>query len=144
MYGFLDPPSQMNWITTTLATWNGGTSSCWRDDTLLVDGFNESMRHGGLDREFGERLMNAGIRVKQCRYSLRSLHSDHSRPYADPVGREQNIHGNLFDWFPACRPSPGTQVSGLRSRVQAGNHYGRTTDAFSANSAVFSGPSLIL
>ena len=89
-WSFLFSPSLMNWITTTSATWNGGTSSCWRDDALLVNGFNESMRHGGLDREFGERLINAGIRAKQCRYSLRSLHLDHSRPYADPVGREQN------------------------------------------------------
>jgi hypothetical protein len=84
------PPSLKNWLTTTSATWNGCGSSCWRDDVLLVNGFNEAMKYGGLDREFGERLMNAGIRAKQCRYSLTYLHLDHSRPYEDRTVWERN------------------------------------------------------
>ena len=78
------PPDWRNWLTTTSATWNGYGSSCWRDDALRVNGFNEEMRYGGLDREFGERLINAGIRAKQCRYSLAYLHLDHARPYEMP------------------------------------------------------------
>jgi glycosyltransferase involved in cell wall biosynthesis len=84
------PPPLKDWLTTTSATWNGSGSSCWRDDALLVNGFNEAMRYGGLDREFGERLMNAGIRAKQCRYSLTYLHLDHARPYEDREVWEQN------------------------------------------------------
>ena len=79
-----------NWLTTSSATWNGGTSSCWRDDALLVNGFNELMRYGGEDREFGERLMNSGIRARQCRYSLISLHLDHPRPYDASADWKQN------------------------------------------------------
>ena len=84
-------PSRMkNWLTTTSATWNGYGSACWRDDALFVNGFNEAMKYGGEDREFGERLMNAGIRAKQCRYSLTYLHLDHSRPYEDRAVWERN------------------------------------------------------
>ncbi len=77
-------PSLMNWLTTTLATWNGNSSSCWRDDAFRINGFNEAMRYGGEDREFGERLSNAGLLSKQLRYSLSCIHLDHDRPYSDP------------------------------------------------------------
>lgn len=71
----------MNAITTTRPTWNGHNSSTWRDEVLAVNGFDERLGYGGLDREFGERLERCGMRGIQARYSLICLHLDHPRPY---------------------------------------------------------------
>lgn len=73
--------SALNWLTTTSATCNGCCFSCWRDDIIAVNGYNEMMRYGGLDRELGERMLNLGIKAKQLRYSLVCMHLDHDRPY---------------------------------------------------------------
>jgi glycosyltransferase involved in cell wall biosynthesis len=77
------PPwrSVMNGITTTRPTWNGHNSSTWRDEVLAVNGFDERLGYGGLDREFGERLERCGMKGIQARYSLICLHLDHPRPY---------------------------------------------------------------
>ncbi len=40
------------------------------------------MAYGGLDRELGERLENAGIKGKSVRYDAIIAHQWHSRPYA--------------------------------------------------------------
>jgi len=71
----------LNTITTTKPTWNGHNASGWKDDIIAVNGYNEDMQYGGLDRELGERLMNYGIKGKQIRYSAVCLHLDHPRPY---------------------------------------------------------------
>jgi len=71
----------MNRITTTRPTWNGHNSSTWRDEVLAVNGFDERLGYGGLDREFGERLERCGMRGIQARYTLICLHLDHPRPY---------------------------------------------------------------
>lgn len=80
----------MNAVTPTSATWNGMNSSGWRDDLLAARGFDERMRYGGEDRELGERLVNAGLRGRQIRYSAIALHLDHDRPYIDFEALEQN------------------------------------------------------
>jgi GT2 family glycosyltransferase len=80
----------MNHITPTRATWNGGNASGWRVDMLAVNGFNEEMRYGGEDREFGERLFNYGIKSIQIRYSAVVLHLDHSRPYKNAEAIRKN------------------------------------------------------
>ncbi|MFM9059713.1 MAG: glycosyltransferase family 2 protein [Planctomycetaceae bacterium] len=69
-------------LTTTRATFNGHNSSVWRADALRVNGFDERMTYGGLDREFGERLVNAGVRFRQVRHRAICLHLAHGRPYA--------------------------------------------------------------
>lgn len=71
----------MNSITTTRPTWNGHNASTWRDEVLAVNGFDERLGYGGLDREFGERLERCGMKGIQARYSLICLHLDHPRPY---------------------------------------------------------------
>ncbi|MEW5846696.1 MAG: glycosyltransferase [Bacteroidota bacterium] len=71
----------LNTITTTKPTWNGHNVSGWKDDIIAVNGYNEDMQYGGLDRELGERLMNFGIKGKQIRYSAVCVHLDHPRPY---------------------------------------------------------------
>lgn len=71
----------MNTLTTTRPTWNGHNASTWREEVLAVNGFDERLGYGGLDREFGERLERCGMRGIQARYSLICLHLDHPRPY---------------------------------------------------------------
>jgi glycosyltransferase involved in cell wall biosynthesis len=71
-------------ITTTRPTWNGCNCSTWTRHVLAVNGHDERMQYGGLDRELGERLINAGIRPKQVRHRAVCVHLDHDRHYACP------------------------------------------------------------
>ncbi len=80
----------LNFLTPTRATWNGHNVSGWKKDILAVNGYNEDMTYGGLDRELGERLMNFGIKGKQIRYYAICLHLDHPRPYKTPESMEKN------------------------------------------------------
>ncbi len=70
-------------LTTTRPTWNGGNASGWRADVVAANGFDERMGYGGQDREFGERLENAGVRGRGIRYRALCVHLDHGRGYAD-------------------------------------------------------------
>ncbi len=72
----------LNAVTPAGATWNGGNASGWKSDLLRVGGYDERMEYGGEDRELGERLMNAGIKGRQVRYSAVLLHLEHGRGYA--------------------------------------------------------------
>jgi len=71
----------LNYLTPTNASWNGHNASGWKKDIIEVNGFDERMQYGGQDRELGERLMNAGIRSKQIRYTAICVHLDHPRGY---------------------------------------------------------------
>ena len=77
-------------VTPTRPTWNGGNVSAWKSDVLAVNGYDERMEHGGLDRELGERLTNAGVRGRQIRHRAICLHLDHSRAYARQEALERN------------------------------------------------------
>ena len=81
----------MNWVTPTKATWNGHNSSGWKTDIVKVNGFNEDMQYGGLDRELGERLFNADLRSKQIRYSAICIHLDHERKYMTEASVKKNL-----------------------------------------------------
>ncbi|MEO8000240.1 MAG: glycosyltransferase family 2 protein [Arenimonas sp.] len=71
-------------FSTAHASWNGHNASGWKADIVAVNGFDQRMEYGGLDREFGERLENAGIKGLRIRYRAICLHLDHSRDYARP------------------------------------------------------------
>lgn len=77
-------------ITTTRATWNGHSASTWKKHALEINGFDERMQYGGQDREFGERLMNLGVKTKQVRYRCSCVHLDHGRSYAKPESIAKN------------------------------------------------------
>lgn len=87
----------MNMLTPTKATWNGHNASGWKADIVAVNGYNEDMQYGGLDRELGERLMNNGIAGKQIRYSAICMHLDHPRPYrtADTLTKNREIRDRV-------------------------------------------------
>lgn len=72
----------LNKFTTTKATWNGHNASGWKKDIIRVNGMDERMQYGGQDRELGERLVNAGIKPIQIRYSAICVHLYHQRSYA--------------------------------------------------------------
>ena len=80
-----------NLLTPTKRTWNGHNASCWKSDALAVNGFDERMRYGGLDVEFGFRLVNAGIRAKQIRYLAICVHLDHARGYRNEEDLARNM-----------------------------------------------------
>ncbi|MFM2274826.1 MAG: hypothetical protein RL211_698 [Pseudomonadota bacterium] len=75
--------SVLEHISPVKRTWNGAHSSAWRQNLLVVNGFDETMKYGGEDIELGYRLNNAGIRGRHLRYSTLVLHIDHARGYVD-------------------------------------------------------------
>lgn len=81
----------MNWVTPTQKTWNGHNSSGFKKDIIAVNGFNQNMQYGGLDREMGVRLFNLGIFAKQIRYSAVCLHLDHARGYFSQEIWDKNV-----------------------------------------------------
>lgn len=97
----------MNKITPTNASWNGHNSSCWKKDILAINGFDENMHYGSEDREFGERLINFGIKSRQIRYSAICIHLDHSRGYVNKedlnnnasIRKETNVNKKVWTNF---------------------------------------------
>ncbi len=78
-------------LSPARASWNGHNASGWKRDVLAVNGFDERMKYGGQDREFGERLENAGILGKRVRYRAIVLHLDHARGYDRPESIARNL-----------------------------------------------------
>lgn len=68
----------------------GNLSGAWRSDLLKVGGFDEQMTYGGLDRNVGIRMNNAGIKGRRARHSLVCVHLDHPRPYRQDNRVEAN------------------------------------------------------
>lgn len=80
-------------LTTTRPTFNGHNASAWKRDVLRVNGFDERMGYGGMDREMGERLENLGVRGLQIRHRAVCIHLDHDRDYvsAEAIRKNQAI-----------------------------------------------------
>lgn len=102
--------SLMNHLTPANASWNGGNASTWRDYILRAKGFDTRMRYGAEDREFGQRLENAGIRGIQLRYGTPLLHLYHQRPYRN----EQDWQTNRAIWQDTKREKRVTTSFGLK------------------------------
>lgn len=81
----------MNRLTTTRATWNGCNASGWKSDIERVNGYDERMRYGGLDRELGLRLNYGGVQGKQIRFKAICLHVDHPRGYMNKKDLRSNL-----------------------------------------------------
>jgi glycosyltransferase involved in cell wall biosynthesis len=62
----------------------GANASLFRADALKVNGFDETIKYGGGDKEFGVRLTNAGVKGQHLRYTAPLVHLDHPRGYKDP------------------------------------------------------------
>ncbi len=77
-------------MTTTRPTFNGHNVSAWKSDIVKVNGFDETMKYGGLDRELGDRMANAGIWGKQIRHRAVAVHLYHGRDYVSSDGWNHN------------------------------------------------------
>lgn len=90
-------PTLLDRLTSTGATWNGMNASTWKEAVLAVNGFDLDFQYGGLDREFGQRLENLGLRGAQVRHRAVVLHLDHRRPYRDRavVARQRVLRREL-------------------------------------------------
>jgi glycosyltransferase involved in cell wall biosynthesis len=80
----------LNALTTTKATFDGMNVSCWKNDIVAVNGFDERMQYGAEDREVGERMMNNGVKFLQVRYSCICIHLYHDRPYKNEDAQALN------------------------------------------------------
>jgi glycosyltransferase involved in cell wall biosynthesis len=76
----------------------GANWSAYRDDILAVNGFDETITYGGLDKELGERMTNAGTPGRHLRFTAPLVHLDHPRGYADPARMRANK-----DWIRKVR-----------------------------------------
>ncbi len=65
-------------------SWMGSNSAVWRADAIAINGYDEEMKYGGGDKEFGIRLANHGVRPRSIRFTAPAVHLDHPRGYADP------------------------------------------------------------
>ncbi|KAJ55490.1 hypothetical protein ACMU_12415 [Actibacterium mucosum KCTC 23349] len=70
--------------------WCGANASAFRDAILAVNGMNETMKYGGEDKEFGLRLMNAGLKGRHIRFTAPLVHLDHPRGYRDEAQIAEN------------------------------------------------------
>ena len=100
----------MNSLTPTKASWNGGNASTWREYIVQANGFDTRMRYGAEDREFGQRLENAGITGIQLRYGTPLLHLYHERPYRN----EEDFAKNKAIWSETRRQKLTTTAYGIR------------------------------
>ena len=78
-------------ITPTNPSFNNCNSSGFKKDMIAVNGYDERMKYGGPDREFGERLENYGVMGKQIRHKAIVLHLDHARGYKTPESLAANL-----------------------------------------------------
>jgi len=83
--------SVLDLISPTTPSFNNCNSSGFKEDMIAVNGYDERMKYGGPDREFGERLENYGIKGKQIRHKAIVLHLDHSRGYKTPESLAANL-----------------------------------------------------
>jgi glycosyltransferase involved in cell wall biosynthesis len=77
-------------LTPTPAVFQGNNAAAWRDHLQRVNGFEGDMGYGGLDRELGYRMENAGIRGIQARHRAVVMHLHHDRPYRDEAAVRAN------------------------------------------------------
>jgi len=93
-------------ITPTNPSFNNCNSSGFRDDMIAINGYDERMKYGGPDREFGERLENNGVKGLQIRHKAICLHLDHARGYKTPESLAANlairkdVKDNKIVWTP--------------------------------------------
>lgn len=81
----------LDFISPTTPSFNNCNSSGYREDMIAINGYDERMKYGGPDREFGERLENFGVKGKQIRHKAVVLHLDHPRGYKTPESLAANL-----------------------------------------------------
>lgn len=80
----------LDFLTPTSTHFHGNNASVHREALFVVNGFDEEMGYGGLDKALGFRLENAGWSGLQARHRAVAVHLHHERPYRDPAVVEEN------------------------------------------------------
>lgn len=81
----------LDFISPTTPSFNNCNSSGFKEDMIAINGYDERMKYGGPDREFGERLENYGVKGKQIRHKAIVVHLDHPRGYKTPESLAANL-----------------------------------------------------
>lgn len=82
--------SRLNQWTPTRLYWLGSNSSCYREDAIAVNGFDNRFSYGFEDGDFGNRLELNGVRPKTVRWTAIALHLWHPRPWSSSETLEAN------------------------------------------------------
>ncbi len=82
--------SALETLSPVRRTWSGSNASAQRAAIAGVNGFDEAMKYGGEDKEFGVRLANSGVRGRHLRFTAPLIHLDHPRGYVDPARVAEN------------------------------------------------------
>jgi glycosyltransferase involved in cell wall biosynthesis len=96
----------LDFFSPTIPSFNNCNSSAFKEDMIAINGYDERMKYGGPDREFGERLENYGVKGKQIRHKAIVLHLDHPRGYKTPESLAANlairkeVKDNKIVWTP--------------------------------------------
>jgi glycosyltransferase involved in cell wall biosynthesis len=105
-----------DFFTPRRNAFNGSNTSFWKEDAIRVNGFDEDWGYGGQDRDFGCRLMNAGVKCSRRRYSLVCIHQTHPRPYRDP----EAVAANKARLRSRCRSKLTWVEKGLDQHLDGG------------------------
>jgi GT2 family glycosyltransferase len=96
----------LDFVTPVQKAWGGANSSAFRSALLAVNGFDETMKYGGEDKELGVRLTNSGVRGQHLRYLASVVHLDHPRGWVDREliaankARIRNVRRSGRSWTP--------------------------------------------
>jgi len=86
---------RLNRATRTRLYWLGSNSSCFRNDLVAVNGFDNRFSYGFEDGDFGNRLEMSRIMPKTVRWTAVVLHLWHAKPWSDPD--VQAVNRKLMD-----------------------------------------------
>lgn len=81
---------RLNCASRTRLYWLGSNASCYRQDLIAVNGFDNRFGYGFEDGDFGNRLEMCGITPRTVRWTAVLLHLWHPQPWADPVAHAAN------------------------------------------------------
>jgi GT2 family glycosyltransferase len=78
-------------LSLTGRNWCGSNASAFRAALLAVNGFDETMKWGGEDKDLGVRLANSGVRGRHIRFTAPAVHLHHAKGYADRRVKAANL-----------------------------------------------------
>lgn len=81
---------RLNRGTRTRLYWLGSNSSCYREDLMAVNGFDNRFSYGFEDGDFGNRLEMLKVTPRTVRWTALLLHLWHGKPWSDPETESAN------------------------------------------------------
>jgi glycosyltransferase involved in cell wall biosynthesis len=73
---------RLNDASPTRLYWLGSNSSCYRDDAVAVNGFDNRFGYGFEDADFGSRLEMRRVAARTVRWTAVLLHLWHAKPWS--------------------------------------------------------------